>query len=186
LQHRAARRKRLAFVGTSPSGLSALARRACRRLSFVHFFQQRPLHGPERCRGARLPLPALYPSSRRRQDDYYSPAGRTTRRHRRVGIENPRSAPIRLVEYALKSEISDSGVTAVRLADQRARSGANSVDGRIAGLVDNDAACLHHPTHCADGHLDVGKGIAFDGNNIGHIARCDRTERLLQAEHLCR
>jgi hypothetical protein len=38
----------------------------------------------------------------------------------------------------------------------------NSVDGRIAGFVDNDAASLHHPTHFADGHLNVGKGIAFD------------------------
>jgi hypothetical protein len=39
----------------------------------------------------------------------------------------------------------------------------NSADGRSAGFVDNDAACLHHPTHFADGHLNVGKGIAFDG-----------------------
>ena len=62
----------------------------------------------------------------------------------------------------------------------------NSVDGRIAGFVDNDAACLHHPTHFADGHLDVGKGIAFDGNDVGDIAGRDRTQGLLHPEHLRR
>ena len=62
----------------------------------------------------------------------------------------------------------------------------NSVDGGVAGFVDNDAACLHHPTHFADGHLDVGKGIAFDGNDVGDIAGRDRTQGLLHPEHLRR
>ena len=55
----------------------------------------------------------------------------------------------------------------------------NSADGRIAGFVNNDAASLHHPTHFVDGDLDVSKWIALDGNNVGDIARRDRTQRLL-------
>jgi hypothetical protein len=58
--------------------------------------------------------------------------------------------------------------------------------GSFAGFVDNDAACLHHPTYFADGHLDVGKGIAFDGNDIGDIAGRDQTQRLLHTEHFGR
>jgi hypothetical protein len=60
-------------------------------------------------------LPALYPSSRRRQDDYYSPAGKRDAFDAWASKTNvPRSAPMQLVEYALKSEISDPGVAAAR------------------------------------------------------------------------
>jgi hypothetical protein len=89
---------------------------------------------------------------------------------------------LRIERTALGHADLEAGV----VPDQHVRPGADSVDRRIAGFVHNDVACLHHPPHSADGHLDVGKGIAFDGNHIGDIAWRDRTQRLLQAEHLRR
>jgi hypothetical protein len=50
---------------------------------------------------------------------------------------------------------------------------------RNARLIHNDGTALHDPAHVCDGDLDVSERITLDGDDIGKVAWCDRTEAAL-------
>jgi hypothetical protein len=57
---------------------------------------------------------------------------------------------------------------------------------RSARLIHNHDAALHDPTYVFDDHLDTGKWIALNGDDIGKVAGGNGAEALLKPEHFCR
>ena len=41
------------------------------------------------------------------------------------------------------------------------------------GFVYDDLAGFHDPLDLVDGGVDVGGGVAFDGDEVGEVAGCD-------------
>src|SRR5213596_3798593 len=52
----------------------------------------------------------------------------------------------------------------------------------LLALVDHDCPTLHHPPNAVDHDVDVGEGIAFNGNDIGEVAGRDPAEGAPHAE----